>query len=158
MVHGPHGPDGAVSIKVLSEVPGRFDPGRTLLSGDGSPLRISASRETGPDTRLLWLDGFRSRNQAATLTGAWLSAQTEAAPLAEEGVYFHYQLLGMRVCTEDGEALGEIAEILETGSNDVYIVRGPDGGDLLLPATAQVVRSVDVEAGMMTVRLLEGLR
>ena len=54
--------------------------------------------------------------------------------------------------------MGEIAEILETGSNDVYIVRGPDGGDLLLPATAQVVRNVDVEAGMMTVRLLEGLR
>ena len=157
-MQGPRGNDGAVSIKVLSHVPGRFDAGRILLSADGSAHHIAGSRETGPDTRLLWLEGLRSRSQAAALTGAWLSAQPDADPAAEEGVYFHYQLLGMAVRTEEGELLGEIAEILETGSNDVYIIRGGPDGELLLPATSQVVRAVDVAARSMTVRLLEGLR
>lgn len=157
-MQGPRGNDGAVSIKVLSDVPGRFDAGRVLFSANGSAHQITASRETGPSTRLLWLEGLRSRSQAAAMTGAWLSAQPDAAPPAEEGVYFHYQLLGMTVRTEEGELLGEIAEILETGSNDVYIIRGGPDRELLLPATSQVVQAVDVAAGTMTVRLLEGLR
>ncbi len=59
--------------------------------------------------------------------------------------------------TEDGEYLGEIEEILETGSNDVYIVRG-DAGELLIPGTTQVVLKVDLDGNEMRVRLLDGLR
>ena len=63
----------------------------------------------------------------------------------------------MRVTTEDGEDLGEIQEILETGSNDVYIIRN-EIGELLIPATAQVIRQVDLAANAMQVRLPDGLR
>ena len=63
----------------------------------------------------------------------------------------------MRVTTEDGEDLGEIQEILETGSNDVYIIRN-ETGELLIPATAQVIRQVDLAANAMQVRLPDGLR
>ena len=78
-------------------------------------------------------------------------------PSAPEDEYFHYQLLGMSVRTEDGEALGALEEILETGSNDVYVVRGP-GGEVLVPALATVVLQVDVDGAEMVVRLPEGLR
>ena len=63
----------------------------------------------------------------------------------------------MRVRTDEGEDLGELKEILETGSNDVYIVRDA-GGELLIPATVQVVLDVDVAGGSMTVHLPDGLR
>ena len=77
--------------------------------------------------------------------------------MLEEGEYFHYQLIGMRVRTVEGEELGEIQEILETGSNDVYIIRDASR-ELLIPATAQVVLEVDVAGKAMTVRLPDGLR
>ena len=56
-----------------------------------------------------------------------------------------------------GEDLGEIIEILETGSNDVYVVAGPTG-EILIPALSQVVKTIDVIGGLMTVDLPEGLR
>jgi 16S rRNA processing protein RimM len=74
-----------------------------------------------------------------------------------EGEYFHFQLIGMKVLTEDGEYLGRLREILETGSNDVYVVSG-DSGELLIPALANVILKVQVTEGVMVVRLMEGLR
>ena len=155
-VLGPHGSDGGLRIQILSDLPGRFGLGRVLLVGQ-SPHPVSAFRQTGPDSALLWLEGIVTRRQAAPLTGQHLAAIPDSEAFLEEGEYFHYQLIGMRVRTEEGEDLGEIREILETGSNDVYIVRG-DGGEVLIPATAQVVRQVDLAANAMVVRLPGGLR
>ena len=112
---------------------------------------------TGPGSALISLEGIATRRQAAPLTGKFLAALPDDEAALEEGEYFHYQLIGMRVRTEDGEELGELQEILETGSNDVYIVRN-DGGELLIPATAQVVLEVNVAGGSMMVRLPDGLR
>ena len=71
-----------------------------------------------------------------------MTASPDTNAELEEGEYFHYQLIGMSVRTEEGEDLGEIQEILETGSNDVYIVRG-SGGELLIPAVSHVVLEVE---------------
>ena len=152
----PHGRDGGLNVQLLSDLPGRFDPG-SVLQIDQRPYPISASRQTGPDTALLWLEGIVSRNQAVPLAGKYLTATPDTKAVLEEGEYFHYQLIGMRVRTEEGEELGEIQEILETGSNDVYIISA-DGKELLIPATAQVVLDVDVAANSMVVRLPDGLR
>ena len=155
-VIGAHGRDGALNIRLLSDLPGRFDPGSEFLV-DRRPHRITASRQTGRDTALIWLEGIASRRQATPFAGKYLAASPADAAALDEGEYFHYQLIGMRVRTDEGEDLGELQEILETGSNDVYIVRGA-GGELLIPATVQVVIEVDVAAASMTVRLPDGLR
>ena len=63
----------------------------------------------------------------------------------------------MQVITEAGEDLGNIMEIIITGSNDVYVVSGPSG-EVLLPAISQVILEVDIEKRIMQVRLMEGLR
>ena len=68
---------------------------------------------------------------------------------------FHIQ----KVATEEGEELGEITEIFPTGSNDVYVVKKDGKGkELLLPAIKDCIKNVDLENGVMTVKLLEGLR
>ncbi len=155
-VNGPHGRDGALSVELLSDLPGRFDIGRELLV-DGSPHLITDTRQTGPSTALIWLEGITARSQAVPLAGKYLEALPDDSVSLEEGEYFHYQLIGLQVHTEDGEDLGCLEEILETGSNDVYIVRGPSG-EVLIPATSSVVMEVDVAAGVMRVRLPDGLR
>ena len=106
---------------------------------------------------MIWLEGILTRSQARAFTAKFLAARPESDALLDEGEYFHYQLIGMQVRTEEGEELGELQEILETGSNDVYIIRG-GGKELLIPATAQVVLDVNVTEKAMLVRLPSGLR
>jgi 16S rRNA processing protein RimM len=60
------------------------------------------------------------------------------------------------VRTIDGEELGEVTEILVTGANDVYMVKS-ECGEILLPARVEVIKGIDVEAGIVTVELLPGL-
>ena len=155
-VMGPHGRDGGLNIRLLSDLSGRFDPGSLLLI-DQLPCLILTSRQTGPDNALVWLEGISTRAQAAQLTGKYLTASPHSNAELEEGEYFHYQLIGMRVRTEEGEELGDIQEILETGSNDVYIVRG-SGSELLIPAVSHVVLEVNVADNAMLVCLPDGLR
>ena len=155
-VMGPHGRDGGLNIRLLSDLSGRFDPGSLLLI-DQRAHSISSSRQTGPDNALIWLEGISTRSQAAPLAGKYLTASPDSDAELEEGAYFHYQLIGMQVRTEQDEELGAIQEILETGSNDVYIVRG-SGGELLIPAVSHVVLEVNVVANSMLVRLPDGLR
>ena len=162
-VLGPHGRHGAVKIKAISDVAGRFDPGNRLsLSKDGATpqgpaYEITESQHASNEEVILYFDDIRRRDMAQGLTGLWLCVPVSEVPDAGEGEYFHYQLIGLKVRTTDGEELGELTEILETGSNDVYVVAGQDG-DLLVPALSKVVMEVDVENGHMVVDLPEGLR
>lgn len=155
-VLGSHGVYGEVRAQVLTEIPHRFDPGETLYL-QGESFRIqSSSRSTG-DTVILKLEGINGPAAARKLTGQELFAPPEGSPDLPDGEYFHYQLIGMQVFTEAGEDLGQIMEIIITGSNDVYVVSGPNG-QVLLPAISQVILGVDTEQGVMRVRLMEGLR
>ena len=163
---GAHGLEGEIRVRSTSNVPDRFDEGQTLLlsedgaSADGRTFRIARSRATitkGKEELILLFGGFRNRDQAIRLTGQWLCVPQNEVPAAEQGEYFHYQLLGIQVRTVDGDDLGQLNEILETGSNDVYVVAGPEG-EVLVPALSTVVREIDVDAGVMVVDLPEGLR
>ena len=77
--------------------------------------------------------------------------------LSSKNEYYHYQLVGLTVRAQTGELLGIVTDIIETGSNDVYVVDGP-AGQILFPAISQVIKGIDLEAGTMSVVVLEGLR
>ncbi len=156
LILGAHGVAGEVRVKVLSDVPHRFDPGQELYL-QGRPYRILSSTFRRPDQAILKLRGLDTPAAARALTGAAVTAPAGSAPPLPDGEYFHFQLMGLQVRTEEGEDLGRISEIIVTGSNDVYVVAGPSG-EILLPALHQVIRAVDLEQGIMTVRLMEGLR
>ncbi len=80
----------------------------------------------------------------------------EADPLPA-GEYYYWQILGLRVRTIEGEYLGEVSQILETGANDVYIVRTDDGEDLLIPAIRSVIQKIDLEHGVIEIEVIPGL-
>jgi 16S rRNA processing protein RimM len=73
-----------------------------------------------------------------------------------QGQYYTFQLIGLKVLTTDGEYLGQIADIMTTASNDVYIVKGKRG-EILIPAIEDVVKSIDLEKGEMVIEAIEGL-
>lgn len=86
-------------------------------------------------------------------------AREDAVPLAE-GQYYVADLYGMAVVREeDGALLGHISDVLSTGANDVYIIKDQKNPkhEILIPAIGQCIRKVDVEGGVMTVHLLDGL-
>ena len=80
-----------------------------------------------------------------------------AVPL-EENEYFIADLIGLSVTSDEGEELGVIADVLQTGANDVYVVKKAGANDLLIPAIKDCILDVDVENGTMKVHLLAGLR
>lgn len=86
-----------------------------------------------------------------------LVSRENAIPL-EEGQYYLADLIGLEVAGEDGAVLGILDDVLQTGANDVYVVRlAGTNRELLIPAIPQCIRKVDLEAGRMTVHLLPGL-
>ena len=156
LILGAHGTHGQVRVRVHSDDPHRFDPGQTLYWED-TPLLITETLSRPPNRIILRFDGISSPAAVRPLIGQWLTVPLEAVEPLPEGEYFHFQLIGLRVVTVEGEDLGEVSEIIETGSNDVYVVNGP-AGQVLIPAIASVVQQVDLEQGVMAVRLMEGMR
>jgi 16S rRNA processing protein RimM len=154
--HGVHG-----VVRVLPY-------GETLASrtkGDALYLRPPAGgvRELTLDAftwhQRNWLAhfvGFTSREASQELTGQELFLPEDQLPQLEEGEYYHYQLIGLRVETDDGSFLGLLREILTAGSHDVYVVEHGDK-EILIPATEQVVLAIDLQKGCMRVALPEGL-
>jgi 16S rRNA processing protein RimM len=153
---GPHGAFGQLTARIHSDAPNRFDPGERLYC-NGSLLKIVYSKLTRSNQIILQFENLDSLERARTLSGQWLTIPKENVAQLPEGEYFHFQLLGLRVVTDQDEELGEIAEVIETGSNDVYLVDG-DGGQILIPAIGSVVLEVDLAQGVMLVHLIEGLR
>jgi 16S rRNA processing protein RimM len=78
-------------------------------------------------------------------------------PSLPEGKIYQHELFGFEVVDENDNALGELVEIIETGANDVYVVRNADGHEILLPAIPAVILELDPARRLMRVHLLEGL-
>ena len=146
---------GDVSVEVLSDMPKRFSPG-SMLRIKGRPIRIEHSRK-GKRGLLVKFDSIDDRTQAEALRGEELTVLPEQVDPLPEGIFYHFQILGLRVLTEEGEALGSVSEIIVTGSNDVYVIHKEGRRDILIPALPDVVLGVDLDAGHMTVSLPDGL-
>jgi 16S rRNA processing protein RimM len=97
-----------------------------------------------------------SPEAAAAFRGKLLSLPEEELGSLPEGEYYRFQILGMDVYDADGAHLGRVAEVLTTGGNDVYVVRG-ERGELLLPAIEDVVKAIDVDGRRMSVSLMDGM-
>lgn len=154
----PHGLKGEVAVSLETDFPDRLQKGTRLYLGeDHVPVAI-ASRRPHADGLLLSFEEFPDLASVQPFRNVPLFVPVEDRPPLPEGEYYQHQLLGLQVVEEDGAILGTLAEILATGANDVYLVRPPDGGELLLPATSEVVRQVSLAEKRIVVHLLPGLR
>jgi len=112
--------------------------------------------KVGKDFLILQLDGIEDRDAAAGLQGSSVWMPSEKMRKLPEGEYYWNEIIGLQVHTEVNRILGRIEAVFPTGSNDVYVCRGA-GKEILLPAIDEVVRKIDMDRGVMVVRLLKGL-
>ena len=89
--------------------------------------------------------------------GCDLMVSRENAQPLQENEYYIGDLLGLSVESDEGRKLGVLSDVLQTGANDVYVVKRPDGGELLLPVIDACILDVDLEQGRVLAHLMEGL-
>lgn len=100
---------------------------------------------------------YDSINDIEKYKGARLLVPREKAVKLQKDEYFVADLIGMQVVTENGKLFGRLKNVLETGANDVYVVETAEGKEVLLPAIKECVLQVDMEKGVITVHIMDGL-
>ena len=151
----PFGVRGEMHVRVISDDPDRLKSLQTVHV-EGVDRTIQQARRHPPGY-VVKLEGIDTPQAAESLRNAELQIPSEhAAPLAP-GRFYYYELVGLKVVTAAGEELGEVRGIQETGSNDVLIVGGAGGREIMIPAIDDVIVEVDVEAGTIVVNPIPGL-
>jgi len=156
-VRRPHGVRGEALVETHTDFPERLKPGKRLFAGEARrPLTIRSVRPHKGNL-LLAFESMTTPEQVGLLRNTLLYIQAADLPLLERGEYYHHQVIGLGVVDEEGQSLGAVTGILETGANDVYMVTNGEGRELLLPAIPDVVLEIDLPRKTMRVHLLPGL-
>ena len=155
-VAGAFGVHGELKVLIETDFPERFSQLKRVFVGGVEHEAESARLHHG--IALLKLRGIDDASRALEFQKDDVEVALEDAVVLPAGRYFVYQIEGLRVETVSGEDLGVIGAVWQTGANDVYQVLSPDKKELLLPAIPQVIKSVDLDRGLIIVELLEGLR
>lgn len=120
------------------------------------PVHIGHSR-VHKNMLLAALEGIETMNQAEALKWYFLQIPAEDLKPLPEGRYYIFQLVGLKVF-EGTQYYGEVTEVLQPGSNDVYVVKDPQSSrEILIPALKEVIQKVNLEEGRMDVLLPPGL-
>lgn len=147
---------GELLVEPLTDDPNRFTTLKRVLLETDPVVEVEIESAARHQARiLLRLKGINNRNQAEELVGKYLSVTSEELTDLPDDAYFHFELVGMEVYSDQGECLGRITEILNMPANDVWVVTGDK--ELLLPATREFVINVDREKRRVVVKLIEGL-
>jgi 16S rRNA processing protein RimM len=158
----PHGIRGELRIEVMTAYPERVGPEMTVYIGPDPANAATAkiyeilNARAHQDYLILQLAGVPDRNAADLLREHYVMITPEDAVPLEDDEFYLYQAIGLAVYTDEGDRLGTVSDILETGANDVYVVQGPRG-EILLPAIDECILEIDIDGRKMTVRLMDGL-
>ncbi len=154
-----HGVRGKIKIDYFGEDASQFGLYREVFIRDrnGAPQAYEVLEvQSQPNHIILRLKKIETIEEAKRLIGREVLIAKKSLPGLPEGEYYWIEILGMEVETEEGKRLGRIEEILPTGANDVYVIRG-GRKEIFLPAIESVIRSIDLEKRVMKVARTEGL-
>ena len=155
----PHGVRGEVKVLPLTDFPERFsllDKVHLELE-DGTICEVSVERARNHGRFLILKFGeIDTASQAQALRNSFLVIQRDQTVPLPAGTFYIFDIIGMEVQTECGEQIGHITDVLHFPANDVYVVKTAEK-EVLIPATREVVRDIDMPAKCMKIRLLDGL-
>ena len=150
----PHGIRGELRVIPLTDFPERFENLKQVYVEDA--LLDIESVKYHKQFVIIKFKQCPVREEAARLTGMLIYIDKKDAVPLEEGEYYTFDIIGLEVFDVDGNTLGNVTEVLKTGSNDVYVVsQKGQAKQLLVPALKAVVREIDIEKGRMVVDMPE---
>ena len=159
VISSTHGIAGEVKVYPTTDDITRFDYLKDVILDTGKEkidLKI-AKVKYFKNMVILKFKGINNINDIEKYKGCSLLVTRENAVELEEDEYFICDLIGLKVITDEGEDFGELVDVMQTGANDVYVVKTQDNKEVLLPAIEECVLEVNLDQGIMKVHIMNGL-
>ena len=161
-IHGVHG---EVKVFPTTSDPNRYkklkevllDTKGSMAASDMITLKLKGVKFFKQFV-IVKFEGYDNPNDIEKYKGKPIYVTRENAVKLNKDEYFVADLYDIEVYEDNGEKLGILVDVIETGSNDVYTIKCVDGSELLLPAIKQCILDVDIECRKMTVHVMDGLR
>lgn len=150
----PWGLQGHVKVAVETDFPQRFSSS-SLVYVNNRPVIIDEAIWRKGNV-VVKLNGVDTVEEVERLIGNAIEIHHSQLFSLEDGKYFHFQLIGLDVATTNGDVVGKISEILSMSSADVYVIDS-EGGEILIPATEEIVQSIDLDKRIMIIEPMDGL-
>lgn len=147
-----HGVVGDIVFEVYTDFPERIEPGLQVFVGEELTAKTITTLRPHQTGFILHLDGYTNPEEATSLTNQVVFLPIDQLPPLPEGEYYHHELLGLTVVSVDGAELGVLEEILETGANNVFLIRDRFGKEILLPDIDSVILKIQPKQRKIVVR------
>jgi 16S rRNA processing protein RimM len=148
------GLNGQLKVEPFSDFPGRFVTGQEFYIGATKFQCKYVHQRSG--TFILKLDGIETKEEANKVRGSLLTIPQSEAPDLPEGTFYYHEVEDLEVWTDEDIYLGKITEIINTASNDVYVVKNIDQ-EILIPATSDVIKLINLKTQRLTIHVIPGL-
>lgn len=158
VIANSHGIKGEVKVYPTTDDPRRFFELDECFIDNGGMLKVHvASARLHKGMVIVKFEEFDDINQIMIYKGKDILVSRDKAVPLEEGENYIGDLIGLKVISDEEEYIGVIEDVLQTGANDVYIVRSQEGREILIPVIKSCVLDVDLESGKVLVHLMPGL-
>jgi 16S rRNA processing protein RimM len=157
-----HGVRGEVRVISRTDFPEeRYQAGSKLYlfsEKGGEPLELAVeTHRKHKNFDLLTFQGYNDISEVEPLKNGLLKVNETQLGDLDEGEYYFHEIIGCFVKTADGEEIGPVKEILTPGANDVWVIKGAKGKEILIPFIDEIVKEIDVEKKMIVIEPMEGL-
>lgn len=157
-----HGIKGEVRVVSRTDFPEeRYKIGNVLslfMPKSSTPIELTVkTHRSHKNFDLLTFEGYENINEVEKFRDGILKVSESQLGDLNEGEYYYHEIIGCNVATIDGEELGKVSEILSPGANDVWVVKGKGGKELLIPYIEDVVKKVDIKEKIILIEPMEGL-
>jgi len=155
----PRGLKGEVKVEVVTSFPDHFAELKSVIvekNGQQQKHLISNVKQANRSIVLKFKD-VNSIEQAELLRNAELFIEKDQLTVLEQDEYYIHDLIGLDVYDEQDNCIGELIEVESYSGNDVYVIKGLDGKEYMIPATREVIKKISVSEKRMIIHMLEGL-
>ena len=154
-----NGLKGFLKVKPLTDDTTRFEKLKTIYIQKAKELIGFKIQEVkyNKQSVLLKLEGIDDITEAEKYKNFYIKISKENAVELEKNSYFIVHIIGCQVYTDENEYLGNVVDVFQTGSNDVYTLKNSEGKEILIPAIKEVIKNVDIKNKKIVIHLMDGL-
>lgn len=154
----PHGIRGEVKVEPITPDPGRFKKlKRVFLDHSIEHEKVLEKVRVAGSFVFLKFSGTDDRNGAEQLRGREICIEQSDLIALPDDTFFVHDLIGCRVEAENGSHIGDVKDILQSESNDVYVVHDGAGNEFLIPGIHDVIKQIDVKKQTIVIHVIDGL-